>query len=278
MEYMLYKHAEEGDTPASSSADAAGGDGTQVNKKRLVQALSAVGGGTLGYLLTRYGMGLKGAAAGITGAGIGSMAGLAGGSILADAAVQEDERKESMQEAIERNKAIAEENPLQTFWRKLKNPWVTGTGAVTGGGIGAFGIRDAALRRRLVADAYADFLGAPARITANRSARQVAQELADRWSGRLSSDMAADLAARVSNDRALRANSRRWTTALNEIANQAVPEQRAGRLLHGQRLLRGVRGAVGGTVAAPILLALYDRTIANPKRIKWLREQGVSVD
>ena len=51
------------------------------DRKDMIQGLSALGGGGLGYLLTRYGMGIKGAGAGIVGAGLGAAAGAGVGSI-----------------------------------------------------------------------------------------------------------------------------------------------------------------------------------------------------
>jgi len=283
MEYMLYKHAEEGDTPASSPADAAGGDGTQVNKKRLVQALGAVGGGTLGYLLTRYGMGLKGAAAGITGAGIGSMAGLAGGSILADAATQEIARKEDFEKAIKENKAMVDENILQTLWRKVKNPWIPATGGATGAAIGYRGLRPGALGQRmsseLVQEAVNDYLAAPAQARATgRQIGDIVQDLQARWANRLTPEMVGQVDRQVRATRGMNAFSRRLVNeGLENLRTAPLDVAAWERLVRARKISRAVRGAMGGSAAAPILLALYDRTVHRPKRIEWLKEQGVPV-
>jgi hypothetical protein len=66
-EYALYKKAD---------PDA------ERKRQALVQALSAIGGGGAGYLLTRYGLGLKDVGAGIAGAGLGAVAGAGAGAVL----------------------------------------------------------------------------------------------------------------------------------------------------------------------------------------------------
>ena len=64
MGYLLYKEAQTADE--------------QERRRVKAQLLGAVGGGALGYLLTRYGLGIKGVGAGLTGAGMGAAAGTTG--------------------------------------------------------------------------------------------------------------------------------------------------------------------------------------------------------
>lgn len=77
-EYKLYKIA--------------AGETDEAKRQAMIQALMAVGGGGLGYLLTRYGLGLKGAGAGIAGAGLGAVAGAGAGAILNSMAREQQEK------------------------------------------------------------------------------------------------------------------------------------------------------------------------------------------
>lgn len=68
-DYKLYKIAD-------------GNKDEEAKRQAMMQALMALGGGGLGYLMTRYGLGLKGAGAGIAGAGIGAVAGAGAGAVV----------------------------------------------------------------------------------------------------------------------------------------------------------------------------------------------------
>ncbi len=74
MSYLLYKEAE----PDQRTINRIGG---------------AVGGGALGYLMTRYGLGIKGVGAGLTGAGVGATLGALGGDYLAEHGEGQDKQK-----------------------------------------------------------------------------------------------------------------------------------------------------------------------------------------
>ncbi len=80
-EYKLYKAADNGDAT------------DEAKRQAMMQALLALSGGGLGYLLTRYGLGLKGAGAGIAGAGLGAVAGAGAGAVL-NRMAQEQQKKD----------------------------------------------------------------------------------------------------------------------------------------------------------------------------------------
>lgn len=116
MNYMLYKEA--------------------INPRQQKQIVGALGGGTLGYLLTRYGLGVKGIGAGLTGAGMGATVGALGGDYLEDYEQQLKKNEIDIEEARKRNKKLLDESIASTALRQAKSPYTylpaLGTGAVFG--------------------------------------------------------------------------------------------------------------------------------------------------
>lgn len=103
MSYLLYKEAE----LDQSAVNRIGG---------------AVGGGALGYLMTRYGLGIKGVGAGLTGAGIGATLGSIGGGYLADHGKEQTNQKRLNQIQKKKLQRRVDEPLLNTVRRRLKDP------------------------------------------------------------------------------------------------------------------------------------------------------------
>jgi hypothetical protein len=116
MNYMLYKEA--------------------INPRQKKQVAGALGGGALGYLLTRYGLGVKGVGAGLTGAGMGATLGALGGDYLEDYEQQLKKNEIDIQEAKKRNRDLLDESVASTALRQAKSPYsylpALGTGSVFG--------------------------------------------------------------------------------------------------------------------------------------------------
>lgn len=110
-QYLLYKTAGDEDKKADNK-DAKPADKKSSNQRALLMALSTLGGGGIGYLLTRYGLGLKGAGAGILGAGLGATAGAGVGSYLTSQGKKKEEEFKKYYEELAAKKKLAERGML----------------------------------------------------------------------------------------------------------------------------------------------------------------------
>jgi hypothetical protein len=112
MSYLLYKKAE-------------------IDQAAINQIGGAVGGGALGYLMTRYGLGIKGVGAGLTGAGVGATLGSISGSYLSDYGKGQDKQKRMNTVQKLKIKNRVDEPVHATARRRLKDPvsMVAGAGA-----------------------------------------------------------------------------------------------------------------------------------------------------
>jgi len=108
-QYLLYKTAGDEDKKDAkpSSKDAS-------KQRAMLLALTTLGGGGMGYLLTRYGLGLKGAGAGILGAGLGATAGAGVGSYLSAQGKKKEKEYEDYDKLLAEKKKLANRGILET--------------------------------------------------------------------------------------------------------------------------------------------------------------------
>lgn len=117
MSYLLYKEAE----PDQGAINRIGG---------------AVGGGALGYLMTRYGLGIKGVGAGLTGAGVGATLGSVAGGYLADHGKTQTKQKRADELQKLKIKDRVDESVFDTARRHLRPGMSWGAGGTAAGYFG----------------------------------------------------------------------------------------------------------------------------------------------
>lgn len=147
--YLLYKAAGDGDNDPVKKVETQGEEATvttpdeKANPRTSGQkatldprVLGALGGGALGYLLTRYGLGLKGWGAGIAGTGLGSIAGVGAGQFfrhLSEANDPTSGNKEALEEMEKDLNASMLGNIAGGY--KSGPAWLFGGGAGGGGAL-----------------------------------------------------------------------------------------------------------------------------------------------
>jgi hypothetical protein len=242
MNYMLYKEA--------------------IAEKHKKQLVGALGGGALGYLLTRYGLGIKGVGAGLTGAGLGATAGAIGGDYL-HKYKQEVDRKEKEAEAKKAAaKEIAGESVLETGYRHAKSPLTYGTGVGAGlfSGYRAQKAIDADLNKRTME--LAD------KLTQATKKSNPDTVLKDKLKSKKIDNILAEKVFDQLKDSGKR---HREIDLLKDIPRR----EDAGRLRRGT--VRGKRGLVYGLaawLAATAGMTTYDRALLMERRRKLLNESN----
>lgn len=101
------------------------------NRRALFTALSALGGGGAGYLLTRYGLGLKGAGAGMAGAGVGATLGAGAGLWASKEAQKSQEAQKAYKEYLGERLDVADRDIAGDIKEGFKSPTAHGAGALT---------------------------------------------------------------------------------------------------------------------------------------------------
>lgn len=119
--YKLYKSA-------ASESD----ESDEAKRQAIMQVLTTVGGGGLGYLMARYGLGLKGAGAGIAGAGIGAVAGAGAGAVINNMSTDQQKKDAGYLETVDRSKVNSNIDVKQKGLDAL-NPLLYGKSEEAGG-------------------------------------------------------------------------------------------------------------------------------------------------
>lgn len=250
MSYMLYKEAENDD------------------KRALIQALGAAGGGAAGYLMTRYGLGLKGAGAGSAGALGGAIIGAVGGNQLADYGKERNAISDAEAKAIELNKERANSKVPDNIWASVKDP-ATWLGAGTMG-------TAAHLKRghKGGEKAVNKYVERVANQAAAVGSSKDAKALGKTFRGKLTDEMAGavrDLLTRRTSSHAAR-----------EVINHAVADGKkiytipeALGLRSKGRVLSGLKHFGGASIFALLAATTGRQLVGKPHSQTFLRERGI---
>jgi hypothetical protein len=237
----------------------------ETRRRVMVQALGALGGGTLGYLMTRYGLGIKGAGAGLAGAGLGAVGGAVAGDYLqryGDYAKDVDE--ETAAKADDMKKKLNESIP-ETIGRHVVSP----ENLVVGGISAGMGLRG---------------VGGPQGTYAQSVARRgdaLTEEILGRAPlrarGRVTPGMLQRARQNIINQYGQHAPQMQ---RLDAIRNSGSALRRTGRMIGDvadeniHRLGRMARYGGISMAALPLLQTIVERTMLNPRRQAALNELG----
>jgi len=255
MSFLLYKQAE-------------------ISRETQHQIGGAIGGGALGYLLTRYGLGLKGAGAGLAGAGLGAAAGAAGGSWLAGQGAGQVAKAKQDEQTLKGLGEKVNESTEQTMRRNVKDPRILGASSLFGvlqaWKSGAAIKEDMKSRAKVVA---ADLLG----VRNTRDARK----FGDRYKGKLDSDVFHAINDRITKN-APRIPSKKQSTLMEAALRRAVKTKtdsigalRPSKVREGiVRAKRGLGWGLGATGALTLLQTLAEKKAYDPLRREALATGG----
>jgi hypothetical protein len=232
MEYLLYKEAK-----------------PKLDQGTINRLAGAAGGGALGYLLTRYGLGIKGVGAGLTGAGAGATLGAIGGGYLSDYGKQRAEQTELDSVQKEKLEKRVTEPLIDTVRRNTFNA-KTGLATAGAGIYGASTGSDALNKdlQRRVADLDTKVSAAAGDATAEAALKNK----------KYYSDVLSDLRTKRGDSPLLR-----------EMSKNAPSSTRRAAIVRGKR---------GGKFAALMWLlsaggqTLLEKEVYNPRREKALNE------
>lgn len=241
MSYLIYKEA------------AGKEDKSSANREALIKALGALGGGTAGYLLTRYGLGLKGGGAGLVGAGLGAAAGYGATEYIRGAGKAEAAKQKEDLKKYEENKAALERGFLGNTWRYTKDPKYTLSGAATGGLFGS--LRNP--QRHLDAT-IEDAAGQMQEIGTDKAK---AEAFKKRYAGKLSNAMKKKIREEAQK------GAKIGTVASGALAGieKTSPAYLKGRA----RILKALLYGLGGAAATPIGGAVIDE-FKRPEQRKFI--------
>lgn len=235
------------------------------NKRALTQAVGAVGGGAAGYLLTRYGLGLKGAGAGLAGAGIGATLGAVGGGHMADYGKVDQEAQKKEDDIADENAKLGQDTTADTFEKTLRQGFVPTVGAITGARAGWKWNTDKAMKR-LKDRAILDFdkipFGSAAKKADAGEIAAQAKKFSTEYRGVLPPDIVNTLKERVKNYQG--------GAAVKVLTAAGVNNHKVLKL----KALRAGGGALAGAIAAAYLIAKGINTYVTPRRAAFAAERG----
>ena len=254
MDFLLYKQA-------------------VMEKKIQHQVAGAVGGGALGYLLTRYGLGIKGVGAGLTGAGLGAAAGAGVGGYLSDYGNEAVGKGKQDKQVLQKLKGQTQETWGQTVRRNARKPYVWG------GALGVGGWR-AAHADKAIADNLEDRATRVASDMLSAQGKKGASQLGKKYLGKLDEPLSRAIRNQI-NVQGSGSAINRATKALNQAIGATKGVK--GGTKYGSKYIREILARIkrGGGTAAVVALGLtaaltaVDKQVSDPRRRDRLAMEGM---